>query len=300
MAMFSFFNLKVTPFSNEQHEIGVNGYLKLMEEISDEIKLLKESRELHNAACKISKEMYFGFFDVRFMSDLLGNRFSIGKLIKFDKPESLKDFYTGTSKQTIESATSAHRYEFDFVFDPLTHIVAISENSGRLPSANKVIEAIEYFFIDKANKLYPGYTVSVSQVKCASSLDNLYKKANCYYKAHVSISKTNSDEFIDELAGKIDLGNKERGVEFVEYTESAAKDGFISRLTDTCMALLKIAIKNGNATVTYQDKDTKKRAKYVMKNHPVRRKVVKKDEDVQYYYMDTLKEIKNVDLESRS
>lgn len=300
MAVFRFFNFKITPFSDEQHEIGTHGYLEIMRNIQENILTLKKERNLHNFAYKISKEMYFCFFDVRFMSDIIGNTFSFGKLVKFDKPDSLKDFYTGEHKGSIGVATNAHRYEFDFVFDPTTHIIAISENSGRLPSSGKVIEALESFFYDIANNIYPGYTVSVSQITSAASLNKLYEKADKYYKAHIVISKSNSDEFIDQLADKIDLGNKKSGVEYVEYSEKCAKAGFISSLTDTCRALLKLAIKNGNATVSYLNKETGKKDNYVMRENPIRKRVVKHNEDPKYFYMDTLKEIKNVDTESRS
>src|SRR5258708_38929706 len=120
MAVYNFFNIQVLPVVKGAKDIGKPGYLRVFEELAGRVKELRRRRILHQYAYRVGHIFSISPFEV-----ITRTNYVTGRLIKFDRPESIRDLYTNDVAVKVSADQSAHRFEIGFQFDPEIHVLAI-------------------------------------------------------------------------------------------------------------------------------------------------------------------------------
>lgn len=296
MATFQFFNIKLLPHDSEKGElVGMAGYKKLFQKLKEHTELSHRAKNILGISYSLRNSFYLSILHIH-----IKDEFSIGKFIKFDKPENLVNTLTGDPIQSVPEDASAHRYEFEYFFDYSRHVAAIQQITGKSPHPSVIAKALTEIIEPVATSAFPDYYLKVDILTSDLELTTMLKNAERFKRAEVHISVTNSDDYLEDEVKETEREMKELGVSEIDHAESAPRNGFMKALSKKCIAYLKIARKNGNATVRYLDKQTGKIQKYVMKDHPFRltvTKSVKKTEPE--YQTEVLNAIAKADLQTR-
>ncbi len=163
MATFKFYNIQLLPVDRKKDsEVGVSGYCKLFESVEKQLETLREEKEkLSSVSAKLIGDMYFSAFSSSIYSYPLenGEQYLIhGYFLKFDDVNTLVDTESGKISYTSSGNNSSRRFQFEFVFDPALHILAIQDTKG-LPTRNALIKALKEVLGAHANNLFPYHSL---------------------------------------------------------------------------------------------------------------------------------------------
>lgn len=283
MATFKFYNIQLLPVDRKKDsEVGVSGYCKLFESVEKQLETLrKEKEKLSSVSAKLIGDMYFSVFSSSIYSYPLGNgeQYLIhGYFLKFDDVNTLVDTESGKVSYTSSGNNSSRRFQFEFVFDPALHILAIQDTKG-LPTRNALISSLKEVLESHANNLFPNHSLEIIELTSAESIRDFFlapKKGYKTYKGEVTFS--NSDEFdfdsedeLRELAGELELELKTNEVHKWETSYRSFKDHLMNDLPKNAKAQLILAAKFGNAEVSYKDENNELK-RYKMEDYPVKEK----------------------------
>lgn len=297
MATFQFFNIKVLPHvGGEKSQIGSDGYKKLFRAVKEHISRGDRAKNILGLSYKLKNDFYFSILHIH-----LDETFSFGKFLKFDKPESLVDTLTGDPMQSVPQNASAHRHEFEYLFVYKCHVMAVQHLNGKSPNPAVTIKALNAILEPTCKAVFPDHYLRIDVLTSDTELRKILDSAAKFKRAEVEISVTNSDEYLDEEANETEAEMKDLGISEISHIESATKNGFMSSFSKKCLAYLKIAQKNGNASIRYVEKSTGKLKRYIMRDHPIKTTVVQTKKMKDDEYRDILSNtVINTDRRTRS
>lgn len=276
MTMIRYYNIKLDPVEVSASAVGSHGYIHLFSKVKEDIDQAFANKDIHSYSTPLSGEMHFSFLKIRINKRPV---FIFGKFIKYDRPESIVDLHSGEPLQRVMQNGSGHRYEFRFAFDPIDHTIAVEENRNKLPRGRSLIDALSSLLAHRSKTEFPKHALSIEELSEKSKLNKVFEDAESYQYAKVRISRSNSDDYIEAMADEIDRENKEKGIDKIKYEESAARGSFISNLSRRCKALLRIALKNGDASIRYKPRNKKSHVVFQMSDHPVRDRINETEEE---------------------
>lgn len=293
MAYYKFYNIQLLPMDTKStKEVGVDGYCKLFSAVSEQIaKVRKQKIKLSSIAVRMHGDMYFAPFSATILDypsedKDKPNRLVHGYFLKFDDVNELVDTDSGKLEYQSKGNTSSKRFQLEFVFDPINHIMAIHDTRG-LPTSNPLIKGLTNLFDGYAHRLFPEHNLEVSQLNAADSVVEFFekpKKGITSYSGAVTFS--NSDDWEAELdenlrpeAKKAEQELKEMNVGKWESTFKSFKDTLMTDLPRSAKIQMLLATLYGNAKASYVDSDGAKQ-KYQMEDYPVRELLDEKVEGI--------------------
>jgi hypothetical protein len=268
VASYRFYNLKVLPLSRKRSElIGREGYIKLFEQLQRKIRSSFQRKDIASISYPLRNDFFYTVFVVKPEVP-----YAHGKFLKFDQPGALMDTLTGEVLQSIPKNASAHRYEVRFVFDYTRHVLAVQQSSGRLNPAT-LMDALTFLFEPIVSEYFPNHYLEIDLLKSQEAIDEVIKAAESFRKADVHVSATNTDEYLDDEIEETQEEMREMNIGEIHHVESAPKDDVMVGLSKRIQAYIKMAKKNGNATLTYFSAGSARLRKFVLRNHPLQLKV---------------------------
>ena len=246
MATFRIYNIQLLPLNTKKtKEVGSAGYKDLFEKFDALWVEHIKHKKILDYSFPLSNDGYISPFTSH---SIEGREYSSGAFIKFNRADEVHDLYTN---ETIFSANDriaavSNIYHFRFVFDHRTHRLAVEENGTRLPSPQKFLNALEFFFRPVAEKHFEKYTLKINLVSEQQQLKQVLREAAAFSKVHVKLSFNNgpsSDSILKEL--------KSKNVHMIEQTASAERGETMPELPDYTKALVENSTDYGEATITY-------------------------------------------------
>ncbi|EGR0100982.1 DUF4747 family protein [Vibrio vulnificus] len=283
MAYFKFYNIQLLPMDTKKtKEVGVDGYCQLFSAIGEQIaEIRKKGLKLSSIAARMRGEMYFAPFSVSIKEYPSEDKNSPNKLVhgyflKFDDVNELVDTESGELEYRSKGNTSSKRFQLEFVFDPINHIMAIHDTRG-LPTKNPLIAGLTEMLDGYAHRLFPEHNLEIEELTAADSVQEFFeepKQGITSYSGKVTFS--NSDDWDEDLneelrpeARRAEQELKELSVGKWETKYNAFKDSLMSDLPRTAKIQMMLATLYGNAEARYVSEDGTKK-KYHMEDHPVR------------------------------
>jgi hypothetical protein len=271
MATFKYFNLKVLPHSGKkEHLIGEDGYKEIFQYLKEKINQSHRARNIIDISHKLRNDFYLSILHIHMKED-----FTHGTILKFDKPQALFDTLSGHPMQSIPENASAHRHEFDYLFNYKRHVIAIQHIAGRSPNTNSTIAALISILTPIVRSIFPNHYLKVEILTSSEELNKILTNAEKFRKAEVNFTITNHDDYLADEVKSTEAEMRSNGIAEIHHSEVGPEKGFMSNLSSRCLAYLKIAKKNGNATIRYVDKNTKKIKSYIMRDNPLITRITK-------------------------
>ncbi|OOE32086.1 hypothetical protein BZG04_15765 [Salinivibrio kushneri] len=128
MAIFKFYNIQLLPVDRQSSDVGSEGYCKLFKSVAD---LVDQTRANKDRLSAIGVSMRGGLFFSPFHVEIVefqgldASALIHGHFLKFDDVNELVDTNSGELEYKSSGNTSSKRFQFEFVFDPVNHIMAI-------------------------------------------------------------------------------------------------------------------------------------------------------------------------------
>lgn len=189
MAQFRQYNIQLIPKDTRQAgDIGPKGYAKFIEKFQEYVHGVYRNKQiLENAAPLVNESYIFPFHVIT--KDL---NFSYGTFVKFHRAEIVTELYSSEPLFEAPPGKTAvtSKYEFRFVFNYESHIFAIEERNGRLPSAAKLLGALESFF-SSAAAYFPEHVLKVCLISDKKTLREVLRTGNEYGPVHISLTFPN-------------------------------------------------------------------------------------------------------------
>ncbi|ELK2076963.1 DUF4747 family protein [Vibrio alginolyticus] len=293
MAIFKFYNIQLLPLdTSSTDEVGQDGYCKLFNAVEKQIQTVRsKGLKLSSMAVKMRGDMYFAPFSITEKeyaneNPEKPNKVIHGYFLKFDDIDTLVDTNSGVLQYRSQGNTSNKRFELEFVFDPITHTLAIQDTRG-LPARTPLIDALNNMLGYHAVSLFKEHSLEIEELTSADSLKEfleLKKKGYKSYNGHITFS--NSGEFRDLLeeelredAEEVEKELKEKNVAKWVTSFRSFKDGLMSDLPHSAKVQMALATQYGNSESTYTDEDGQPQ-KYHMEDYPVRLPLKEKPEGI--------------------
>lgn len=282
VSSYRFFNIKVLPISGKRDAlIGNAGYRTVFESLQVRIREAHINRDLLSVSYPLRNDYYYSVLHIKAEPP-----YAYGKFLKFDKPASLVDTLSGDTLQSIPKNASAHRYEFRFVFDYTRHVIAIQQISGKSPNLFKIKDALNFIFKPVISEKFPEYYLEIDLLTSDLELNKVFENAEKFKRAEVKITLTNTDEYLEDEVQETEEEMHENNISSIVHVESGPKGGFMTGLSIRCIAYLKLAKKNGEASIRYIEKQTGKVKSFVMRNHPLQSRIVMPRNVAEHLYLD--------------
>ncbi|OEE61465.1 DUF4747 domain-containing protein [Enterovibrio norvegicus FF-454] len=283
MAYYKFYNIQLLPMDTRTtKEVGIDGYCNLFGNVGSKIaEIRKDGLKLSSIAVKMRGEMYFAPFSVSIKEypsedGKKPNKLVHGYFLKFDDVNELVDTESGKLEYRSKGNTSSKRYQLEFVFDPLNHIMAIHHARG-LPTKRPLIAGLTDLLNEYAHHLFPDHNLEIEELTAADSVQDFFeesKKGISSYSGKVTFS--NSDDWDQDLSEELrpearqaEQELKELSVGKWETKYNAFKSNLMSDLPRAAKIQMMLATLYGNAEASYVAQDGTKK-KYHMEDHPVR------------------------------
>lgn len=293
MAIFKFYNIQVLPMdTTNTKEIGAEGYCKVFGALGNQIQTVRaDGHKLASIAVKMRGDMYFAPFSVtekEYASEdpKKPNKVLHGYFLKFDDIDTLVDTNSGNLEYRSKGNTSSKRFELEFVFDPITHTLAIQDTKG-LPTRTPLIEALLEMLDGHVRRLYKDHHLEIEELTSADSLKKfleLNKKGYKSYDGYITFS--NSGDFRDLLeedlredAEEAEQELKDKNVAKWNVSYRSFKGSLMNDLPHGAKVQMALATQYGNAESTYTDENGNAQ-KYHMEDHPVRLPLKEKVEGI--------------------
>lgn len=270
MAKCYFFNIQLLPIDRTSKESGgfveAEGYKKLFDSLRKVTEEKRENKNLHEYGLSIKRTEFF------LVTTKVAEEENYIRLTfrKFDKVRAVTEFYTEEEMFSVPTGKSGVNKSWNFtaIFDPKSHILAVEDNTQKLPAISTIEELIFEILDPIAGSTFPNYQLSCNVLKQRDKLESV-TSANKFRSVEVSLTYSNPADTEDELEGLIDEENREHGVERLVVSQRAAKGGIINGLPKYSKALLNLASRYGDAAVTYFDEKQQAWKKFKFSQWPV-------------------------------
>lgn len=282
MASFRLYNIQLLPLdTNRTHEVGVEGYKKLFYELEVVRKAAHESKTIVDYSYQLPHDTYFTAFTV-----FPRAKFAEGKWVKYQKAESVVDFYTNKNLFTAAEgdAPVSNTYLFRFLFDYEAHRLAIEELSGKLPSPRVLQKAIFKLLEPIAQVHFPNHTLTVNLVSEMKALEQALGEAVGFKRVDVSLTFPNGPELTKRLREM-----KENNVHVVKAEASSNKGALMPHLPEFILELVKASTDYGRSTFTYVKDKVQKRQIFSTEAHPEKIQLRQKKSEQDASFMDRIR-----------
>lgn len=280
---FQAYNIQLLPLDTSTiEEVGVVGYKKLLQKLSDRFTEAVKEKRLLQEAYSLVNDTYFCPFVIH-----PRDKFAFGSFVKFHKAETVQDLYTREDLY-ISSGTAtpvSNVYLFRFLFDFTNHLLIVEESRGRLPAPAKMEKALTRFLAPVTESFFHQHSLTVNVISEEKTLKKVLKDADGFSRIDVALTFPNGPDVAPNALEEL----RAKNIHKVEHSLSAAKQAHIPEPTSYMSALLKHVSRYGEATISYYKKVTKgskdvfKRLRYSTKNNPkriyVRQGVDEEDEE---------------------
>ncbi|HAS13810.1 MAG TPA: hypothetical protein DCS01_00760 [Idiomarina abyssalis] len=266
MAKIYFFNTQVKPLKTSDGFIGEAGYNAVFEFLSDSVSEAVKTKKLHNLGSKLYKSKFHLVF--RKVEVLDG--YAQGLIRKYDKINSLKDFYTDNPiyEAAPGEAASSSATDFKFVFDYSSHILAIEDVDNKFPNPSSVEQSVIDLLEPFVHRHRSDASTSCNVLKETSSLSRLMN-SDGFKSIKIELTFSNPNGLEDEFEAEIEKDLRDRNVDKLVVQEKAASGGHITELNHREKALFKLAGRFGDASARFLNEENKLET-YQMKEHPVK------------------------------
>lgn len=278
MAIFKFYNIQLLPIKTETiSEVGEDGYCRLFQSLSNQVNSCKENSEkLSSIAYPMRGGMFFAPYSITitsYPSEKGDERLIYGSFLKFDDVNGVVDTNSGELLYKSKGNSSSKRYAFEFVFDPIQHVMAIHQAAG-LPTRNPLIEALKSILDVHAVELFKNHSLEIEELTAAESIKIFFEKNLIgikSYDGYVTFSNSGSfDEFAESaIVKKAEQELKDKNVGKWSSKYSSFKGSLMNELPEQAKVQMVLAARYGNVEVSYTDENGEKH-KYVMEDYPVR------------------------------
>ena len=261
MASFRLYNIQLLPLdTNRTPEVGVTGYKKLLEELEEVRKAVHATKTLVEHSYQLPNDTYFAAFTI-----FPRAKFAEGKLVKYQKAESVVDLYTNKSLFTAAEgdAPVSNTYLFRFLFDYEAHRLGVEELGGKLPSPGTLQKAIFKLLEPIAQTHFPEHTLTVNLVSESKALEQALDEATGFKRVDVSLTFPNGHELTKRLREM-----KENNVHVVKAEASSNKGALMPHLPEFILELVKASTDYGRSKFTYVKDKVQKRQVFSTEAHP--------------------------------
>jgi hypothetical protein len=253
---FRIYNIQLLPLSpKSSSEAGKQRYLDLFNSFNEVVTTCIKERRLVAEAKPLINDSYFAalncakysHIEVR-KSERIKHEFIVGRFIKFHQAGEVEDLYTKATlfkAQTGQNAV-ANRKEFIYIFDPVSHWIAIEEQGGRLPNHKAVQNALEQYLRPVAEIIFPDYTLTINLVSRSDELNSVLERAVGFSKIEVDITYKNGptqDEVLSDMAAN--------RLHRLRLTASSSRGSHMPKVPETINGIVRNAAQYGEASITY-------------------------------------------------
>ncbi|RZI81845.1 MAG: DUF4747 family protein [Rubrivivax sp.] len=261
MASFRLYNIQLLPLDTSRTpEVGVAGYKKLFEQLEVARKAAHATKTLVENSHKLPHDTYLAPFTV-----FTRTRYAEGKLVKYQKAESVIDLYTNKSLFTAAAgdAPVSNTYLFRFLFDYEAHRLAVEELGGKLPSTGPLQKALETILGPTAETYFPLHTLTVNLISESKALEQALQEATGFRRVEVSVTFPNGHELSKRLREM-----KDNNVHVVKAEASSNKDALMPHLPDFILELVKASTDYGRSKFTYIKEKVQRRQVFSTEENP--------------------------------
>lgn len=244
MAKFRQYNIQLLPLDTRKtEEVGLLGYKRLFDLFKQETTRSYKAKKMAGQAKALVNDTFICPFVIH-----VEEKFAYGKFIKFHKAETVTEFYTNERLFEAQIGTTAvsNTHYFRFMFDYANHRFGIEENNGRLPSPDVMLETLEHFLRDLADKNFPLYTLTLNLISDERTLKEVLAEGNEYGPIHVKLSFPNSRKLTKTLQEL-----KENSVHSIEANMAPARGARMSGLPDYFRDLISSVAEFGEAKIVF-------------------------------------------------
>jgi hypothetical protein len=280
MSTFRVFNVALLPLdTSTTRMVGEDGYIKLFQETRAIFAESVRSRTLTESAAKLTRDAYI--FPDSIQTTMRrqsrgapepSSPIVFGSFMKCLRTSRVDDLYTDETlfvQQDGQEPVSSRR-RLRFVFDPVSHQLAVEERGGALPSTPRMLSALDRIFSQAAESHFPDYTLVVNLVSRSEALDEVLKNARGIRSVHIRLTFPNGEE-TDSILDELLESNAHR----LDMTVSADRGAVMPSLPTQVEELLRKAPLLGDARVVYnrptaEDSEKTVVAQYDTRQNPVR------------------------------
>lgn len=261
MASFRLYNIQLLPLDTQTiPEVGIEGYKKLFEKLSETVSAAHKSKTLIERSYKLPHDTYIAPFVIRSKT-----RYAEGKWVKYQTAQTVVDLYTSKSLFTASEgqAPVSNTYLFRFVYDYEAHRIAVEELGGRLPSPRNLLKALHHLLTPVANQNFPEHTLTINLVSEKKALEQVLSEAKGFKKAEVSITFPNGHEMSKRLRQL-----KENNVHVMKAEASSEKSALMPSLPDFILDLVRASTEYGKAKLSYITEKIQRRQIFSTEEYP--------------------------------
>jgi hypothetical protein len=289
MTIFKYYNVQALPLDKKYKTIGSEGYNKLFNNLKKLVDTAVNKNQIISVSASLRNHFHFAPIEVKFHEGMIS-----GKFIKYDEVHEVIETLSKKKKYTATSAESSKVFEYEFVFDSVTHILAI-ENGKSIPACNPLIEAFHDILTPSLKKDYKNHQLHIIELNAAQDLEEVIENAKSYIQVKTDITFSNSQDWqngIEDEIAEIEQELKDKNINEVHHQEKAAKSSTMTEPSKRAYAYMALSCKFGNSEITYKNKDGEKE-RFIMKEHPVKLAVDKSIKGKELSHIDFLYEVKN-------
>lgn len=269
MSKFLVFNLQLLPLdSSTTEEVGVNGYIRLFQELNKSVVQVFKEKSLTKSGFRLINDTYFAPLHTTIVEDEKpskkskatenSTKFVYGQFVKFHKTPTVEDLYTQEQLFTEAAGQAAisNRHDLFYIFNPESHLIAIENTKNRLPAIKTMVNALQKFFGPVAALHFSDYTFQVNLVSRADELSAILKRAKGYSNIKISLTFKNGptqDEVLDDFA--------EKNLHKLTLSASAARGATMPDVPDSIKGMLLNAPTYGSAALSFTEDINGKRVR---------------------------------------
>ena len=243
---FVYLNIQVLDFLKDNPEIGRDGYMHIFRDFMSGTKI-------HYAAKESSYEEKI--FTMENIS--IEPHCATGYLVKKDlEKEFLKLNFKNRKNHNPTGIPGIYgSFYFYFVFSFDFHTIAIEVNK-ELPYPKELKIILKSLVLEALvpSKLRRGLDVKCAVINKYQEIDSLIGSALLFFEASIETTFTNSFDFIDKQAKKLQEELKENGIYTVKHEEKSGLNGRIKKLSTIALLLIALSAPAGFANFKLIDK----------------------------------------------
>lgn len=292
MASYRLYNVQLLPIDTATTtDVGRIGYRRLFDALQKLTIHSRQERILTSIAAGLPHDTLFAPFTVDITDD-----FAYGSWVKYHEAESVQDLYTNASLFEAPSGTTpvSRIYLFQFLFDFVTHRLAIEESNGRLPGNASLLRVLDFVIRPLADQAFPKHQLVITLISSRTALAEALADAAGIKRVEAQVTFPNGHD-MSELLQEM----RDNNVHSLKTEAFAEKSGYMPRIPPRVMELVDAAIENGKAKFTYLSKRLKRQRVFSTAEHPLKLNLRRrKDESDQDYLARSFTALREVALDS--
>lgn len=275
MSNFIIFNIQLLKASkNANVEAGEDRYLKLFKGFEIYFKSAINKKRVLDKSYKLQNNAFFSLthsdiLEIEFTQNRIKTKknVAIGSFEKFNEASEVEELYSREIlfKQELNQTAVSNRKLFNFIFDPISHWIAIEDLEGKLPSTNHLEKALFKFLNPIATLYFKDYSLNINLISKRNTLEEVLSSATGFKNIYAKISFKNGPQshgILDEMA----LNR----VQTLEVSASSAPKDSMNKMPHLVEEIVKNSSNYGESKIRYvkQEDGKDKIETYNSKNNP--------------------------------